>query len=316
MIQNKLKLLLKNQIQGKIFTNEPMKKRTTFGVGGQAELYIFPKDKHELKIIINESKKHNIPIFVTGSGSNLLVSDSGFSGIMISLSKTFKKMSISDKLEINTESGVMLSTLVRKAIKKNIGGLESLIGVPGTVGGALVMNAGAYGSEISNFFTSANVINLKGEEKIYKKSDLQFKYRFSSFNQNEIITNIKFQCKKGNPNDIKNLRFKSSIKRKEAQPLNFKSAGSIFKNPKNGPAAGFLIDNVGLKGLRIGGAEISQKHANFIVNHGNAIASDVLELIKIIKKEVYEKYKILLELEIKLVGFNELIIRELKNEKN
>ena len=119
MIQNKLKLLLKNQIQGKIFTNEPMKKRTTFGVGGQAELYIFPKDKHELKIIINESKKHNIPIFVTGSGSNLLVSDSGFSGIMISLSKTFKKMSISDKLEINTESGVMLSTLVRKAIKKN-----------------------------------------------------------------------------------------------------------------------------------------------------------------------------------------------------
>ena len=316
MIQNKLKLLLKNQIQGKIFTNEPMKKRTTFGVGGQAELYIFPKDKHELKIIINESKKHNIPIFVTGSGSNLLVSDSGFSGIMISLSKTFKKMSISDKLEINTESGVMLSTLVRKAIKKNIGGLESLIGVPGTVGGALVMNAGAYGSEISNFFTSANVINLKGEEKIYKKSDLQFKYRFSSFNQNEIITNIKFQCKKGNPNDIKNLRFKSSIKRKEAQPLNFKSAGSIFKNPKNGPAAGFLIDNVGLKGLRIGGAEISQKHANFIVNHGNAIASDVLELIKIIKKEVYEKYKILLELEIKLVGFNKLIIRELKNEKN
>ncbi len=316
MIQNKLKLLLKNQIQGKIFTNEPMKKRTTFGVGGQAELYIFPKDKHELKIIINESKKYNIPIFITGSGSNLLVSDSGFNGIMVSLSKTFKKMSISDKLEINTESGVMLSTLVRKAIKKNIGGLESLIGVPGTVGGALVMNAGAYGSEISNFFTSANVINLKGEEKIYKKSDLQFRYRFSSFNKNEIITNIKFQCKKGNPNDIKNLRFKSSIKRKKAQPLNFKSAGSIFKNPKNGPAAGFLIDNVGLKGLRIGGAEISQKHANFIVNHGNAIASDVLELIKIIKKEVYEKYKILLELEIKLVGFNKLIIRELKNEKN
>ena len=316
MIQNELKLLLKNQIRGKIFSNESMKKRTTFGVGGQAELYIFPKDKDELKIIINESNKYDIPIFITGSGSNLLVSDSGFNGIVISLSKTFKKLTISDKLEIDAESGVMLSTMVRKAIKKNIGGLESLIGVPGTVGGALVMNAGAYGSEISNFFISADVINLKGEEKIYKKKDLKFDYRFSSFSQNEIITNIKFQCNEGDPNDIKNLRLISSIKRKQAQPLNFKSAGSIFKNPKEGPAAGFLIDNVGLKGLRIGGAEISQKHANFIVNHGNAMANDVLELIKIIKVEVYKKYKILLDLEIKLLGFNEIIIRELKNDKN
>ena len=316
MMQNELKLLLKNQIRGKIFSNESMKKRTTFGVGGKAELYIFPKDKNELKIIINESNKHDIPIFITGSGSNLLVSDSGFNGVVISLSKTFKKLTISDTLEIDAESGVMLSTMVRKAIKKNIGGLESLIGVPGTVGGALVMNAGAYGSEISNFFISADVINLNGEEKIYKKKDLKFDYRFSSFSQNEIITNIKFKCKKGDPNDIKNLRLDSSLKRKQAQPLNFKSAGSIFKNPKDGPAAGFLIDNVGLKGLRIGGAEISQKHANFIVNHGNAMANDVLELIKIIKKEVYKKYKILLDLEIKLLGFNEIIIKELNNDKN
>tara|TARA_B100000212_G_scaffold17238_1_gene11741 strand:- start:248 stop:1198 length:951 start_codon:yes stop_codon:yes gene_type:complete len=316
MIQNELKLLLKNQIRGKIFSNESMKKRTTFGVGGKAELYIFPKDKNELKIIINESNKYDIPIFITGSGSNLLVSDSGFNGVVISLSKTFKKLSISDTLEIDAESGVMLSTMVRKAIKKNIGGLESLIGVPGTVGGALVMNAGAYGSEISNFFISANVINLNGEEKIYKKNDLKFDYRFSSFSQSEIITNIKFKCEKGDPNDIKNLRLDSSKKRKKAQPLNYKSAGSIFKNPKDGPAAGFLIDNVGLKGLRIGGAEISQKHANFIVNHGNAMANDVLELIKIIKKEVYKKYKILLDLEIKLLGFNEIIIKELNNDKN
>ena len=256
------------------------------------------------------ANKFKIPIYITGSGSNLLVSDNGYNGIIISLSKTFKNLSISNTYEINAESGVMLSTMVRKAIKKDIGGLESLIGVPGTVGGALVMNAGAYGSEISNFFISAEVINLNGNEKVYNKKDLTFGYRFSSFTENEIITKIKFKCKTGNPLLIKKLKKESSKKRKSSQPLNYKSAGSIFKNPKNGPAAGFLIDDVGLKGLRIGDAEISTKHANFIINHGNAMASDIIELIQIIQKEVLKKHQISLDLEIKLLGFNQ------SNKKN
>ena len=304
-----------DNINRKILFNESMKKHTTFGIGGKVDAFVYPSNKNELKFILNESKKNKIPIFITGSGSNLLVSDSGFKGIVISLSKTFKNLSISDSYEIFAGSGVMLSRMVRMAIKKGIGGLESLIGVPGTLGGALIMNAGAYGEEISNYFISAEVINLHGEEKIYKKNDITFDYRSSSFSKNDIITNINFQCKKGNIELIKKLKLESSQKRKASQPLSFRSAGSIFKNPKSGPAAGYLIDKAGLKGLKFGDAEISTKHANFIVNHGNAKSIDVIELIKKIQSEVLKQFNIILKLEIKLLGFSDSILTKVY-EKN
>ena len=167
------------------------------------------------------------------------------------------------------------------------------------------MNAGAYGEEISNYFISAQVININGEEKIYNKNDIEFAYRSSTFTKNDIITHVNFQCKEGNLELIKKLKVQSSKNRKASQPLNYRSAGSIFKNPINAPAAGYLIDKAGLKGLKSGDAEISTKHANFIINHGNAKSSDVINLIKKIQKDVLLKFNVTLKLEIKLLGFKE-----------
>lgn len=304
---------LKKMITGQILINEPMKKHTTFGIGGPASAYIYPKDKQELISILRIANREKIQVFFTGSGTNLLVSDNGFDGIMISLSKTFKHLHISDTFEITAGSGVMLGHMVKEAIKKGIGGLESLIGVPGTVGGALVMNAGAYGGEISNYFVSATVITLTGEEIKYCTDEIEFGYRHSTFSNSEIIVETCFKCKPGDPEVIQKRRLISSTKRKTSQPLRFRSAGSIFKNPENGPPAGYLIDNVGLKGDKYGDAEVSPKHANFIVNHGNATAADVIYLIKKIRDKVMEKFNILLKLEIKLLGFDSTLQKSLKN---
>jgi len=291
--------------------NESMKKHTTFGIGGNVACYAYPKSKLELCKLLSYCKKNNIEVFFTGSGSNVLVSDDGFDGVVISLQKTFKSLEIYDNGVINVESGVMLGNMVKNAIKNNIKGLESLIGVPGTVGGALIMNAGAYGSEISNYFIKAKTITMQGEIKNYSKSDIVFSYRNSSFPKNEILIWSSFQCKKGDIINIKERKQLASQKRKNNQPLKFRSAGSIFKNPDSELAAGQLIDKAGLKGLRSGDAEISKKHANFILNLDNALAKDVIILIRKIRKEVATQYDIKLELEIKLLGFSSDIKKEL-----
>ena len=301
---------LNKLISGRILTNVCMKNYTTFGIGGKISYLIYPNNKKEILEILNIAKENSISIFFLGSGTNLLVSDSGFKGIVISLSKTFKKIEISDNFTINTDSGVMLGNLVKKAISKGIGGLESLIGVPGTVGGALIMNAGAYGEEISNYFESARTLTINGIQKTYNKDDIQFGYRYSSFN-NEIITDLTLKCFKGNLKLINNNKKMFSDKRKNNQPLRYRSAGSIFKNPTNGPPAGYLIDKVGLKGTIQGGAQISDKHANFIINYNKAKSSDVIFLIKLIRKLVKQKFNTLLKLEIKLLGFNKNIYNEL-----
>ena len=199
----------------------------------------------------------------------------------------------------------MLGHLVKEAIKASFGGFESLIDVPGTLGGAIVMNAGAYGSEICNYIKHVNSIDLNGEEKKYKKENINFSYRKTSFNGKEIIVSAEFDCIKKNSNKIKTNSKKASIKRKESQPLKYRSAGSVFMNPSKEISAGFLIDKAGLKGKRVGGAEISEKHANFILNVDNAKSKDVLDLISLIKREVYKKFNIELKLEIKYLTNNE-----------
>jgi len=286
-----------------ILFNEPMSKHTTFGVGGKTSCYFMPKDILELKKILKYTTKKNIQKFIAGSGSNLLVNDKGYDGIVISLKKTFKNLEINNDGTINVESGVMLGSMVKKATNKGIEGLESLIGVPGTVGGALYMNAGAYNNEISNFFYSAILLDTNGNEKIYKKNQVKFDYRHSSFPNDEILINAIFKFKKGNLDEIAENKKHASNKRKETQPLKYRSAGSIFKNPSKEQAAGYLIDQCGLKGYQIGGAEISNKHANFIINKGDANSRDIIGLIELAKKEVLEKFKIKLKLEVKLLGF-------------
>ena len=289
-----------------------MEKHSTFGIGGNAKVFILPQKLSEIKNILIYSNKYDIRVVFTGSGSNLLISDSGFDGIIISLKKTFKKLLFLDDGYIVVESGVMLGNMVKEAIKRNIAGFESLVGVPGTVGGALYMNAGAYGTEISKYFISARVINKKGEEKTLTKSDVQFFYRKSTFSQDDLLIEAKLEYKKGDIKEIEKLKKKFSDSRKNNQPLKFRSAGSIFKNHSSEVAAGYLIDKAGLKGTKKGRAMISPKHANFIVNLGKASSNDVLYLIRHIKREVATAYKISLELEIKLIGFSEDEIKGLE----
>ncbi len=300
-----MKNKINNLIDSKILIDESLKRHTTFGVGGIAAIFVYPENKKDLVKLLKYTSKNNIKIFFMGSGSNLLVSDNGFDGVIISLKKSFKDFKINDSLEATIGTGVMLGSMVRLLTKKSVKGLESLVGVPGTLGGAIIMNAGAYGSEISNYLTSITALDLNGNEKIYKKEDIDFSYRFSSISKEEIIIETKFKFEKGNMDDIIQNRSQASKKRRNSQPLQFRSAGSVFKNPKSDMAAGYLIDQSNLKGMRIGDAEISSKHANFIINHGKASSNDVLGLIKIIKNKVRKIFNIDLELEVKLLGFSQ-----------
>ena len=283
--------------------DEPLAKHTTFGIGGPADCMVFPKTREELSKLLKYAYQKKISAIFIGSGSNILVWDKGFDGIVISLKKSFKNLTIKRNSQIIVEAGVMLGTMVKQAMAAEIGGLESLIGVPGTVGGALIMNAGAFGSEISKYFEEAKTMTIEGDTKSYKKGEIEFSYRHSTFPINEILLEATFQCKRGKPAEILKDRKVASDGRKSNQPLKFRSAGSIFKNPSDSLAAGYLIDKTGLKGTERGGAAISEKHANFIVNMGDATAADVLYLIKLAKKYVAKKFHINLELEVKLIGF-------------
>ena len=293
---------LKSIVKGNFLENEPMSKHTTYGIGGPAMAYINPKDRFDLSNILKFSTKNEIPVYFIGTGSNLLVADNGIEGIVLTPAKSLKQLEIK-KNRVVAESGVMLGKLVKECIKHNLTGLESLIGVPGTLGGALVMNAGAFGGEISNFLKSVDIMTMSGEINTFSNSDIDFSYRFSSFKKDEFILRARFKLQTEVPEIINHKKLKASSGRKTNQPLRYRSAGSVFKNHKD-YAAGYLIDNAGLKGTKIGDAEISTHHANFFINHGNASASDISALIRIAREAVLKKFGIELELEIRTLGFD------------
>ena len=293
---------LEKMVNGTCLLNEPMSRHTSYGIGGPAGAYITPRDRDDLRRILHFADEQNIRVFFIGSGSNLLVADEGLNGIVITLIKSFNKLEIKG-CHIYAETGVMLGHMVKHCIKQKLTGLETMVGVPGTLGGALMMNAGAFGSEISNCLKNVDVMTLTGEIKQYSVKDIDFNYRHSSFKKNEIIMSANFVLKKATKQEIMNKRAKASAGRKETQPLRFRSAGSLFKNPKKDVAAGYLIDKAGLKGTHRGDAEISEKHANFFVNHGKANAEDVVFLIRLARKTVEKKFGINLELEVKTLGF-------------
>ena len=246
--------------------------------------------------------KNSHKVYYLGSGSNLLVNDKNINAFVITTARAIKDI----KIENNTifaDSGVMLGKLVKEAIKHKLTGLESLAGVPGTLGGALKMNAGAWGSEISNYLISVEVIGSDGIIKMLKPTDLKFGYRKSSFSSEEFILSAQFKLKASSEEDIKRIKTKASEGRIKTQPLKYRSAGSVFKNPRSDLAAGFLIEKAGLKGTKYGDAEISTHHANFFINHGNAKAKEIAYLISLSRKTVYEKYGIMLDLELMTIGF-------------
>ena len=294
--------MLNEKVKGTFLRNEPMAKHTSYGIGGPAQAYITPADENDLKQILIFAKDKGINTFFAGSGSNLLVADEGFEGIVITLGKSFTKLGI-DGNKMEAQVGVMLGKIVKETIKRNLTGMESMIGVPGTLGGALIMNAGAFGGEISNCLDIIKVMLINGETKIYQKNDIVFSYRNSTFSKDEILLSATFTLNEKPANEIQYDRAKARKGRKDTQPLRFRSAGSVFKNPKPDLAAGYLIDQAGLKGSRIGDAEISTKHANFFINHGKAKAKDIVDLILLAKKTVLEKFDVNLELEIRTLGF-------------
>jgi len=293
---------LKSIVEGTILENEPMAFHTSYGIGGPVNAYITPKDKKDLANILRFLNKYSIETHFIGSGSNLLVSDAGIDGIVLTPAKSLNDLEINGEF-VTAESGVMLGKLVKECIKRNLSGVESLIGVPGTLGGALVMNAGAFGKEISNYLESVDIMNLRGEMITYRRKDIDFAYRFSSIKTNEFVLTARFKFNKEEAEIISENRLKASTGRKTNQPLRYRSAGSVFKNPKEN-AAGFFIDQAGLKGTKIGNAEISNHHANFFVNHGQASCADITELIRLTRKKVFKKFGIKLELELKTLGID------------
>ncbi len=287
--------------KGSCLRNEAMARHTSYGIGGPAKAYVTPKDKDDLRNILQFANTHDIPTYFVGSGSNLLVADEGIDGLVITLGKSFNHLEIKDRTVI-AESGVMLGKMVKECIGRHLSGVESLIGVPGTLGGALIMNAGAFGGEISNYLKHVTVMTMAGREKRYQPGDISFSYRHSTFPADEIVISAKFELIQSDAETVIAKRSVASGGRKASQPLKFRSAGSVFKNASEG-AAGYFIDQAGLKGTKIGDAEISPIHANFFVNHGKAKASDVVELIRLARKTVLEKFDILLDLEVKTLGF-------------
>lgn len=283
----------------KIIKDEPMKNHTSFKIGGIADEFCAASGKEEIAELINYAKEKDIPYFVMGNGSNILVSDKGIRGLVIKISGNFSEYEISGNI-IRAESGALLSTLAKAAQKAGLSGMEFAGGIPGTLGGAVYMNAGAYGGEMSGIVKSVTYLKSGEIKKI--DNGFGFGYRKSIFaDLGAVVLEAELELTKGNPEEIKAKMEDYKIRRTEKQPLNLPSAGSVFKRPE-GHFAGRLIEDAGLKGFRIGGAEVSEKHAGFIVNTGGATADDVLALIKYIQKTVKEKFNVELETEVKIVG--------------
>lgn len=278
-----------------------MKKLTTFKIGGKAKYLIYPKNEEELKKIVFFSKECDVDVCILGNCSNVLISDMGFDGAII-LTVLMNGFSL-EHTKVWCQAGCMLSNIAKICCEEKLTGLEFAVGIPGTVGGAVYMNAGAYGMEIKDVFYQAEVLDENLQVRILTKDDMNFSYRYSCLHDNNYIVLKAFfllRTCQDNVSPIENARMLNE-KRREKQPLNFPSAGSIFKRPE-GHYAGKLIEDAGFKGYKIGDAAVSEKHAGFIINYGNAKAEDVVKLIIEIQKRVYEKFGILLEPEIKFVG--------------
>lgn len=294
-------------VKGKILISEPLARYSTFKIGGPADLYIEPRDVDELLKLLEYLRSKEIDFIILGNGSNVLISDEGYRGAVINLEACLNFVNVQNEY-VAAGAGVKLAKFVDFCIENGFKGVEMLAGIPGTLGGAIVMNAGAYSGEISNYLVDVDVVKDLNLVKL-RKEECGFGYRTSNL-AGYIVIQARFKFPHGDVNEMKRIRREVLIKRKETQPIDFPNVGSIFKNPL-GNFAGKLIEEAGLKGVQIGGAQISEKHANFIVNKGNATAADVLELIRLAQNKVYEKFGIKLELEIKLIGFKEEEIESL-----
>jgi UDP-N-acetylmuramate dehydrogenase len=280
--------------------NEPLSEHTSFRIGGNAEVMAFPKNAEDLRKLLLQSAKLDCKPVILGAGTNVLAPDEGIPGIVICLKDVLNGIELLDGHKIHCMAGVTMTRAAVFAANNCLTGMEFAHGIPGTIGGGVYMNAGAYGSEISGICENVQVMDFQGNVRTLDKSELDFSYRHSILcHTGEVIISAVFQLQQGNACDIRSKMKELMSKRSASQPLDLPSAGSVFKRPE-GQYAAALIDQAGLKGLRIGGAEVSCKHAGFIVNSCNASARDVKELIRLVSEQVSNQFSVDLEPEIRI----------------
>lgn len=295
---------------GNVRISEPMKPHTTFRIGGAADYYVTPQTEKQIADVIAFLKKSDISYIVIGNGSNILVSDEGFRGVVVELGDAFSGYEIlpgiqadSDEVLVKANAGMKLTRLGNQLAANGIAGFEFATGIPGCIGGAVRMNAGAYGGEFKDILVSAKVIDDEGAIRELSADELELGYRTSIVAKSDmIVLEAVLRLRKGGPDTIRKNISELAARRRQKQPLEYPSAGSTFKRPE-GYFAAKLIEDAGLKGCSRGGAQVSEKHAGFVVNKGNATAKDVCELTDYIKSTVMEKFGVKLELEVVKVGF-------------
>ncbi|MCR5607954.1 MAG: UDP-N-acetylmuramate dehydrogenase [Lachnospiraceae bacterium] len=305
-MNNEIIDLLKNVLQAEdILINEPMSKHTTFKIGGACDVFVTPRTIEQIKKVINICAENNVDYYVIGRGSNLLVSDKGYRGVIICIANNFDDIDIelSDDYGIVTaKAGAPLTKLSREIANKSLSGFEFASGIPGTLGGGVAMNAGAYGGEIKDCIVSATVLVDNKDVITLSKDELELGYRTSIIQKKGyIVLEAVFKFTKGDKEQIRAIIEDLSSRRKEKQPLEYPSAGSTFKRPE-GYFAGKLIMDAGLRGYRVGDAMVSEKHCGFVVNVGTATANDVKKLIEDVKNKVNEKFNVVLEPEVRIIG--------------
>lgn len=288
-------------LYGEVLENVSLKDYNTYRIGGKTRYLVKPYNIDSLKELLIYIKNNNLKYIIIGNGSNIILPDSDYDGVVILLSK-LNEIKINENT-VNAFCGVSLTYFVNELVKNNLGGLESLSGIPGTLGGAIFNNAGCYGQTISDKLDNVTYLE-NGEIKTINKEECNFSYRDSMFKQNKnfIILSAKFKLDYKNKEEMLNIIKENMIKRNTSQPLNYPNAGSVFRNPI-GYSAGKLIEDAGLKNYHINGAYVSDKHANFIINKDNASSADIIELIEYIQKEISEKYNIKLKLEQEIIKY-------------
>ena len=282
---------------------EPLRTHTTFRIGGPAAYYFIPEREEEIIEALDFAKEKGLSYYVIGKGSNMLFSDDGFDGVIIEIGKGLEKIEISDDGVVTAQAGVSLAYMASRLASKGLMGFAFAGGIPGTLGGGVAMNAGAYGGEIKDCIVSAKVLTKEGERVVLKKEDLQLSYRNSVILQKGyLVLEATFSFEKGNPAEIQEEIKELNKRRREKQPLEYPSAGSTFKRPE-GYFAGKLIEDAGLRGYRVGDAQVSEKHCGFVVNRGEATAKDVAQLISDVQNRVMDEFGVKLEPEVRMIGF-------------
>lgn len=286
---------------GEVLFNEEMKKHTTFEIGGPCDVMLIPENEQQVVNALRTIKENGFSYMVIGNGSNLLISDKGLRKVIIKLGEAFSDLKIEGE-KLTVQAGAELSKVAKDSIEKNLAGMEYVSGIPGNIGGAITMNAGAYGGEMKDIVESVKVLGQDLEIHTYSNEEMHFSYRHSRVQEEDLIVlEVVLSLKEGNPDEIKELYDSLTERREDKQPLEYASAGSTFKRPE-GHYAGKLIDDAGLRGYRYKNAMVSEKHCGFVINVGGSTCEEVLHVIHHIQKEIYDKYRVDLQPEVKILG--------------